>query len=138
MEVYVAGKTDDWRRVRRVQEACVRMGHTITFDWTRVIEREGTDAGLDPEQKDFRQACAIHDQVGVEKADLFIMCCHPGLCGTLIEFGMAAMRRIPIIVLGEPERNSVFFELPGVTMAPLDTDLIQLLQDAKERHALQL
>lgn len=115
MKIYVAGKTDDWQRVRTVQEMLKRLGHEITFDWTEVVQKVGPDAGLTADT-DFRRECAEKGRVGTDEADLLVMLCYPGLCGTLIEFGMAAGRRIPIVVIGEPERNSVFFALDHVIM----------------------
>jgi nucleoside 2-deoxyribosyltransferase len=115
VKIYVAGKTDDWERVQTVQEMLKRLGHEITFDWTRNnnIESGGPDMGLTADDE-FRRKCAENDIMGTDEADLLVMLCYPGLCGTLIEFGMAVMRRIPIIVVGEPERNSVFFSLDHV------------------------
>lgn len=116
MKIYVAGKTDDWERVRTVQNMLKKLGHEITFDWTEIVEKVGPDTGLTADDE-FRRKCAESDRTGTDEADLLVMLCYPGLCGTLIEFGMAAARRIPIIVIGEPERNSVFFALDHVIMA---------------------
>lgn len=114
MKIYVAGKTDDWPRVKTVQEMLKRLDHEITFDWTRIVSEVGPDTGLTADEE-FRRVCAENDRIGVDEADLLVMLCYPGLCGTLIEFGMAASRRIPILVIGEPERNSIFFALDHVT-----------------------
>lgn len=113
--VYVAGKTDDWKHVREVQKLCVERGLRITFDWTAIIAEIGPRGGLKGEVDDeFRRECAYNDLKGVREADLLIMLCYPKLCGTLIEFGMAAEREMPIVVVGTPERDSVFFELDTV------------------------
>lgn len=128
MDIYVAGKTDDWERVRRIQEVCVRVGHAITYDWTKVVEELGTDAGLDPKDDLFRRECARNDVIGVREADMLIACVdYPGLCGTLIEVGMALGAEIPVVTIGQPERNSVFFALEGVTQLKDEFQLIDFL-----------
>lgn len=127
-KVYVAGKTDDYPRVQRVQAVCRRLGMTITFDWTKTVESWGTSGGLKGQAPDkLRRECAYNDLQGVRDADLLIMLCYPGLCGTLIEFGVAAQREIPIIVVDTPERDSVFFELDNVIRCEDPLDLPRLL-----------
>lgn len=117
MDIYVAGKTDDWPRVRQAQEFCERLGHRITYDWTKTVERVGAAVELTGEiTEEFRCECAEEDRRGVREADLLIMLTFPGLCGTLIEAGMALGLGTPVLVIGDPERNSVFFALPEVTM----------------------
>lgn len=112
--VYVAGKTDDYENVRSVQELCRRVGLHVTHDWTETVEANG--AGLKGKISDeLRREFAYADAEGVREADLLIMLCSPGLCGTLIEFGIAAEREMPIVVVGTPERDSVFFELEDVS-----------------------
>lgn len=142
MDIYVAGKTNDWPRVRQVQEFCERLGHRITYDWTKTVERVGPDActtgGVDEE---FRRECAIEDQRGTREADLLIMLCSGGLCGTLIEAGMALGLGTPVLVIGEPERNSVFFALDEVTMTDDECTrdlgtLAAILDDIKEKHVV--
>ena len=121
MKIYVAGKTDDWPRVRTVQDLCKKLSHTITYDWTRVVEQIGPDACTTGKvDEEFRNQCAIDDLAGTEDCDLLIMLAYPGLCGTLIECGMALGQGKPVICIGEPERNSVFFALDQVIMADED------------------
>lgn len=108
MDIYVAGKTDDWERVRRVQESLIELGHMITYDWTVNVE-DDEDTGLEADDLT-RKEWADDDEVGVKQADLVIfMIESEGLSGTLIELGMALAFQKDIIVVGEPERNSVFF-----------------------------
>lgn len=129
MEIYVAGKTNDWERVRRIQEMCGRLGHGITFDWTQTIEVNGPDACVDGTLPDeFKRECAENDREGVRSADLVIACVdYPGLSGTLIEIGMAIAWQIDLIIVGEPERRSVFFELHGIRRATNEYELVDLL-----------
>lgn len=149
-KVYVAGKTNNYREVREVQQICRSLGLEITHDWTQVIGEVGEDGGLKGEASDSkRQQWAIDDVQGVRAADLFIMLCSPGVCGTLIEFGIAVELELPIVIIGTPERDSVFFELPNVTrsgylnfkdclsdefgLEPNDEDTVAVEQAVNER-----
>ena len=118
MKIYVAGKTHDWERVRRVQEACKRLGHTITFDWTETIEDIGPDVGhefktLTPE---FKRECGEKDLLGVTSCELIIaLIDHEHVTGTLIEVGIALGLYKEVWLVGTPVRDSVFYYLPQVT-----------------------
>lgn len=130
IDIYVAGKTDDWERVQRIQEALVNLGHGITYDWTQIVEEVGPEAGVDgtlDERK--RRECADDDMVGVRNADLIIACMSKGVCGTLIEIGMALVYDPPegIILVGEPERDSIFFALPNIHRVEDESQIVDLL-----------
>jgi nucleoside 2-deoxyribosyltransferase len=118
MKVYVAGKTHDYERVRRVQAACRRLGHEITFDWTETVETVGPDAGhefnkLTPA---FKAECGQKDRQGVMDCDLLIaLVDHEHVTGTLIEIGMALSIGREVWLVGKPVRDSVFYYLPEVT-----------------------
>lgn len=107
-----------------MQEAFKEEGHTITFDWTQTVEQHGNDGGLDPKKIEFRRDCAEKDMKGVLSADAVVMIAHPRLCGTLIEVGMAIAWDIPVFILGELERNSVFFSLPRIEQIPEAIDFV--------------
>lgn len=127
MDIYVAGKTDDWERVRRIQEAVCSEGHCITHDWTAKIEEDGEDVGLKADERS-RAEWADDDKTGVRQAQLVIVCVDfEGLSGTLIELGMALAYEIPVIVVGEPERNSIFFSDPIITRVPHEDDVVPAL-----------
>lgn len=123
MDIYVAGKTDDWERVRRVQNVLVGLGHMITYDWTVNVE-DDVDMGLEADDRT-RREWADDDQLGVKQADLVIfMVESEGLSGTLIELGMALAYEKDIIVVGVPERNSVFFANNNITHVAHEDDII--------------
>lgn len=128
MDIYVAGKTDDWERVRRIQETVtIELGHEITHDWTAKIEQDGEDVGLKAGDRD-RREWADDDQIGVKQADLVIVCVdYAGLSGTLIELGMALAYEKDIIVVGEPERNSIFFSNELITHVAHEDDVVDAL-----------
>ena len=44
--VYVAGKWEDKRRVKEVQNILIEAGHAITFDWTRQLDVPPSEAAL--------------------------------------------------------------------------------------------
>jgi nucleoside 2-deoxyribosyltransferase len=125
VKIYVAGKTNDWERVRRVQNLCKRYGHEITFDWTKSVEVAGLDDGLvDPAD---RLAAAQNDLKGVHDCQLVIaLVDHANLSGTLIEIGIAIGTGKSVWTVGEPDRRSVFYDLPFVKQIP---DLLDLALD---------
>jgi nucleoside 2-deoxyribosyltransferase len=118
MKIYVAGKTHDYEQVRRVQHACVRLGHEITYDWTRTVEAVGPDAGHDFDEltDDFKEECAENDFRGVRECALIIALVeHEHITGTLVEIGMALALHKEVWLVGKPPRDSVFYYLPQVT-----------------------
>ncbi len=117
MKIYIATKTDNYKQAQRIRDLLLDAGHEITFDWTEVVAEVGPDKGLrsdTPPDREFQRICAQNDMQGVREADALVMLCYPGLCGTLIEVGAALVLGTPVIILGEPERNSVFFAMQHV------------------------
>jgi len=124
--IYVAGKTDDWERVRRVQESLTELGHMVTYDWTVNVE-DDVDTGLEANDRT-RREWADDDQMGVKQADLVIFLVDSeGLSGTLIELGMALAYEKAIIVVGEPERNSVFFSHANILKVAHEDDILSVV-----------
>lgn len=130
MRIYVAGRTDNISEVRMVQKACTVAGHEITHDWTQIVDEVGGAARDDVVSKERQRGFAEADLEGVGDCDIFIMVASPKLCGTLIEFGAAAVLDKLVWILGHPERHSVFFHLPHVvklaSMAQLNHELLKL------------
>ena len=120
MNIYCAGKTQNWRQVRVVQDLVRTTGHKITYDWTANIVADGGDSeevGLPAAR---RSDYALMDMGGVYKADILIALGHPNLCGTLWECGMAAAWGKNIwLVEWQHSRPSVFDHLPMVKKVPL-------------------
>jgi nucleoside 2-deoxyribosyltransferase len=122
MKVYVAGRTNDLARVKRAQEWCRQQDWQITYDWTENVNAQSVRAesgGTDPAT--LRQY-ALNDRQGVRDADLVIVMTGPNLLGTAIEIGMAIERDTPVWLVGEPERDSVFFYLD--TFTRIDEELL--------------
>lgn len=122
-QVYVAGRTNNIPQVRRIQQLAREAGHRITYDWCVNVEEVGgaeNEKGVDPG----RQAVfADADRVGVKQADLLIAVLGPQVCGTLIEIGIALGGATEVWLLGTLERESVFFQLPGVRRFSSEDDL---------------
>lgn len=64
---------------------------------------------------DVKKTCAISDKRGVRTADYVIYLSHESCFGANIELGMALAYGVNVIVV-DPVRGSVFFELDEVTI----------------------
>jgi nucleoside 2-deoxyribosyltransferase len=133
LNIYVAGRTNNVAGVRLVQTMVRENGHTVTHDWTQIVEELGGGVGDAHVQasRDEKREYARADREGVSQADLVIAVCSPQLCGTLIEIGMALIKRKPVWLLGEPERETVFFELEEVVRLENERDLYTRLCDLR-------
>ncbi len=110
MYFYVAGKVEDWEKVREVRECLEQAGHHVTYDWTLNVEAQG--AG--PTDHEVARKWANADVNGVETAHAVFVVPHRRHTGTLIELGIALSKRKPIYVLGTMEdmRYSIFYHRP--------------------------
>ena len=126
MNVYVAGKSTDLDRVKRVMNIVREAGHKITFDWTSEEGeiRSGMGWREDPEK-----ACEIAEKEvsAVLTADLVILCHDRSILGGAIETGIAVGQGIPVMVLDPEVRNSVFWYLPWVSLVNSEGDLARSL-----------
>lgn len=137
MNIYVAGKTHDYERVRRLQNHLRRTGHVITHDWTEAVERHGPDHEREQPDDALMQAYASADlECGVGDADLVIAFMHPRVCGTLIEIGFALSRSTPVWIVGEPP-HSIFWSHHLVRRFEDEMELPQALYFASLGFAIQ-
>lgn len=112
VRVYVAGRTTDTERVNVLQEQLRRRGHDITYDWTYNVKEVIADPALyTPE---YASMCAYNDHAGVVQADVVIALCARGWLGTAIEMGIALQAGVPVVMVGNPERDCVFFYLSSI------------------------
>jgi nucleoside 2-deoxyribosyltransferase len=129
VRIYVATHTDNMMAAREVMQALTVRGHTITYDWTVDVERFGgmavPERGITENQ---RATIARHDMEGVFSAERVWALMYKGLCGTLMECGMACAWGRPLWLIGEPERNTVFFALPNVSKFSTVPDAFSRLQ----------
>lgn len=118
MKIYVAGKTQDWRRVRETQNLLVLQGHEITYDWVPAVIRYGEDDATGPDVNETGPEVLLEqaeaDREGVREADVVVALGHPDVLGTIVEIGMALAEHKPVILVGE-FRDSVFWYFPEVT-----------------------
>lgn len=135
--IYVAGRTTNIEQVQRVQRMCQELGHKITFDWTEQVKQ--VDHHIDPDApmpEGFGRECAENDRTGTQTAQYLIAIMGHDLCGTLIEIGMALAFNTTVFLLGDPERESVFFELPEVVRVPDEAGLRTILEGLAEEAEL--
>lgn len=123
MNVYVAGRTTDLKRVRQVQYLCKQAGWNITYDWTQNIDEQSVRAEADGTDAHMLATYALNDVDGVRRADVVIVMCNPALIGTLIEVGMAIAWGKRIWLCGDTDRDSVFFYLPNFEKFTSELDL---------------
>lgn len=115
MRIYVAGKAEQWVKVRDIQDFLIGEGHRITYDWTKAVANNGPLGGDDA----YRRVCAEEDVRGVEEAHgVIILADSKELYGTMVEMGIAIAECIPVLILGSIPRDSVFFYLELVTKQP--------------------
>lgn len=117
MRIYVASAVANHKVARALKQELRDAGHEITHDWT------GSDHifSIELDSSDDREAkcrAARDDIRGVRTADLVIYLAHERCFGANIELGMALAYGVHIYVV-DPIRDSIFFELPGVTKIDL-------------------
>jgi hypothetical protein len=138
--VYVAGRTSDVERVRRVQQMFRDQGWKIAFDWTGAEGeiRKGW-GNLPGEENDLSttdagRMIAHKECVACTSADLIVLLWkdgdgpRTGMLGALIEVGMGIASDVDIWVVGAT-RDSVFFCLPSVTMLSDEYTLRALIEE---------
>jgi hypothetical protein len=114
---YVAGRTSDVERVRRVQDAMRRAGYEITFDWTGPGGEIRKDWGGVAHERG--EALSQREIAAVQSADVTVLCWmeatdgRPGMVGALIEAGVALSAGRELWIIGPLSRDSVFFHHPN-------------------------
>src|SRR5687768_7079977 len=104
MKIYVAGKYEEKRRVRQVQDKLKAAGHAIIHDWTR-------------EPKTWsRAAVALADRQAVMDAEAYVGVFEKDLPykGAFTEMGIAIAKNIPIYILGNAADANIFLDLPWI------------------------
>lgn len=112
MNFYFASASANWRAVRYWQEYARASGHTISFDWTPMVEEYGRGDPHDTNPEILLQA-AVKDLRGVAEATHFVNLWSEDQCGALIETGAAIIDDTPVWIVGNP-RYAIFWELPNV------------------------
>jgi nucleoside 2-deoxyribosyltransferase len=124
MKIYVASAFENKHMVRQVYWLLGQWGHEVTYDWTR---HEPTEDRL------LRQKYALADIMGVQEADALLLL-QPGNSGTHVELGAALSYGLPVAIVGENERNSIFYDMPGVRKFKTAVEALFWLEDVCLNH----
>jgi hypothetical protein len=132
---YVAGRTSDVERVRRVQDAMRRADYEITFDWTGPGGEIRKDWGGVAHERG--AALSQREIAAVHRADVTVLCWmeatdgRPGMVGALIEAGVALGAGRELWIVGPLSRDSVFFHHPNARVFADEAALAVALGEAQ-------
>lgn len=121
MRLFVASSYLNRKVAQDVQRLLVTVGHSITFDWTQPEDLSVPGASTEK---------ALADARGVVLAEAVVVV-WPGRLGTATEIGIAIGCGIPIYILGKPNRPSIYWNHPLVTIVNSRAELLYYLG---ERH----
>jgi hypothetical protein len=131
MNIYVAGKFQEYERVRTFIDSTLALGHTISFDWTRTSEFDDyghpitTDSNLPIE---VQQVHAVNDVNGVKNAEMIIVLGHENLTGAMIELGIAIQENKPAWIVDQ-KRWTIFYSLPNIKHCSHESEALRMLRD---------
>lgn len=132
VNLYVASRFSDYKRVREFIDDAKRAGHHVTHDWTRTAEfaSDGNPLpGLTEDSlpvEDARHYATTDLVRGVGPAEMVVFFADlSDYCGALVEFGYALACRIQVIVIA-PWRASIFWRMP----------VVQIVADESQARAL--
>jgi hypothetical protein len=100
-KIYVAGKWQEKDSVRQVMSILVKLGHTITYDWTQ------------HDDADDSYECALADLNGVAEANYIVVIADKLLSyrGVFVEIGAALALNKPVYIIGDGLIGCVFLSL---------------------------
>jgi hypothetical protein len=128
MRIYVASSVRNFEQVREFQELLISQGHTVTYDWTRAAPDEvWLSGGVEADPVKMKEQARL-DKEGVIFSDYVVVLDHERNYGTLIEIGMALASSVPVVIVGTPKRNSVFWYLDDVHFVSDDAELLDWLE----------
>ena len=121
MDIYVAGKYENRKNVRRLMTSIEFLGHGITEDWTR----------HEPDEDSVMLGYALDDVRGVRESDLFVLLVNKPYVyqGAFVELGVAISEDIPIAIIGHMIDGCIFSLIPE---SRFDTEL-EFLKWLEER-----
>jgi len=131
MELYVAGKFSDKKQIKEYMNELVKLGHSITHDWTS-FESENAD------QNKMAQS-AVKDVEAVKECDVLIaFLTDPQYAyrGTFSEIGIALGTDKEIIVVNSDEQayctTNVFYHHPDIIHVKTWDELLPQLEQIKQ------
>ena len=100
MRVYVAGKWEEREAVKKLQQALIKMGHTITVDWT----------GHEIDDEGYPLTYAQDDVRGVQEADAYVgrFLKENNYKGALVELGVALGLNKQVYIIGHAIDSCLF------------------------------
>ena len=113
MKVFVSGKFEDGKNVRKLMDKIENLGHTITYDWTK--DEENAEG--------YPIINTINDTRGVQICDTYVgrFIETNNYKGALVEFGIALGLEKRILIIGHAVDSCIFTNHPGVQK--LETEL---------------
>jgi len=117
VKIYVAGKYEERRRIRRLMVELENMGHTISSDWT--VHEMYHDLAV----------CAQEDYEGVRNCDALVAIVDIPLKyqGLWVEVGLALAWGKRVLLVGEFGESCIFSKLPWISKYPTINDLLNHL-----------
>lgn len=113
-KIYVA--SNEVTRARKVMGELITAGHSITFDWTLDIEKEGEQDKIGKPLK---------ERDAVRECDILVYLWKDNQESARFEAGMAMGLRKPVIVV--TDHKAWFFALPEVVRIDSDDKIIQTI-----------
>jgi len=118
MTFYLASRYDNKFFLRGVRDKLSAMGHEVFSNW--IDEKEPPNIQLDEVPVEKLQEYALQDITEIEEVDAFVhfqSMNRPNIRGgALVEFGMAYIWGLEMIIVGD--RVNIFDFLPAVTCFP--------------------
>ena len=120
MKIYVAGKWQDRKNVRKLMDELENGGHTVTYDWTKDEE----NAVGYPIQN------TINDTLGVRNCDVIVgrFIDDYKYSGALTEMGMAIGLGKPVLIIGHAIDNCIFINHPTVQKFETELELLSFVR----------
>jgi len=126
---YVAGASKEMEeRAKPVMAALRQMGHIITRDWTKVIDKYGPNNEKGILTTEQLADHAWEDLMGVWNAQaLLLLAPQNPSTGAWVEFGAAVTLDIPVLVAGDCSK-CIFCLVPNVHKFDTDAALLHFVE----------
>lgn len=143
-KIYVAGRIEDFERVRRVQALVREAGYEISYDWTQGCQSDGSVSGVKGVTGSTGALADICQKEidGVRSADAVVLLLPAGR-GAHTELGLALAleKRVVIhstdrVILGTGAETSAFYHSPRVAAALHETDIVPILRELFPRRSV--
>jgi len=127
MKIFVSAKWEDRERAKYVMEELTKLGHTITYDWTKYESDNPTDLSM----------FALRDMGGVFDCDCLVVITIDDYSyrGLYCEVGAALVWWKPVYIIGNAGDRCIFWNHPCVRkIASIDALLAIFVESVKERN----